>query len=68
MVKNANLAPAEVLDKINKNTSLGSNPKSPTCMNKLDLPTNQFIKTKEDLYNMFMDIFIAGHDNVFSVR
>jgi hypothetical protein len=54
--------------KININSSLGSMPKSHTCMNQLDLPTNQFIKTKEDLYNMFMDIFIAGHDNVFSVR
>jgi hypothetical protein len=45
---------------------LGKMPASHTCFNQIDLPTDDHIKSKQELYNSFMDIFMSGMDENFT--
>jgi hypothetical protein len=45
---------------------LGKMPASHTCFNQIDLPTDDHIKSKQELYNSFTDIFMSGMDENFT--
>jgi hypothetical protein len=44
----------------------GRMPVSHTCFNQIDLPTDDYIKSKQELFNSFMDIFMSGMDENFT--
>lgn len=52
--------------KISIEPDLGKMPVAHTCYNQLDLPTDDKIKSKQELYNSFMDIFIGSGDENFN--